>query len=252
MAHEETYEQFIEKFKPKKTTDDCYTPPEVYNAVLDWAIKEYGWAGREVVRPFYPGGDYVNFDYPKDCVVIDNPPFSIISQIARFYEERGISYFLFAPHLTLFSIRASKSHIGCGVGITYTNGARVNTSFVCSEGPVIRSAPSLYTALEQANNAERAKGKKHLPTYKYPDELITPSSLQSFSKYGIKFATDSAEFVSRLDAQIPLKKTIFGGGYLVKPKEIKEVIKKMSEIKNNIITFRLSNREKEIVENLKN
>ena len=25
----ETYEEFVEKFKPKKTTDDCYTPPEI-------------------------------------------------------------------------------------------------------------------------------------------------------------------------------------------------------------------------------
>lgn len=29
----ETYEQFVEKFKPKKTTDDCYTPPLIYNPV---------------------------------------------------------------------------------------------------------------------------------------------------------------------------------------------------------------------------
>lgn len=27
------YEGFVEKFKPKKTTDDCYTPPEIYEAV---------------------------------------------------------------------------------------------------------------------------------------------------------------------------------------------------------------------------
>ena len=30
------YEGFVEKFKPKKTTDDCYTPPEVYNEVMAW------------------------------------------------------------------------------------------------------------------------------------------------------------------------------------------------------------------------
>ena len=26
------YAGFVEKFKPKKTTDDCYTPPAVYEA----------------------------------------------------------------------------------------------------------------------------------------------------------------------------------------------------------------------------
>ena len=30
MAVNESYEDFVEKFKPKKTTDDCYTPPGVY------------------------------------------------------------------------------------------------------------------------------------------------------------------------------------------------------------------------------
>lgn len=29
MAQGESYEQFVGKFKPKKTTDDCYTPPKV-------------------------------------------------------------------------------------------------------------------------------------------------------------------------------------------------------------------------------
>jgi hypothetical protein len=27
------YEAFVDKFKPKKTTDDCYTPPDVYDTV---------------------------------------------------------------------------------------------------------------------------------------------------------------------------------------------------------------------------
>ena len=42
MAKGENYEEFVEKFKPKKTTDDCYTPPLVYDAVAEWVAKEYG------------------------------------------------------------------------------------------------------------------------------------------------------------------------------------------------------------------
>lgn len=53
------YEGFVEKFKPKKTTDDCYTPPALYAAVRDWAVAEYGLQGRPLVRPFWPGGDFV-------------------------------------------------------------------------------------------------------------------------------------------------------------------------------------------------
>ena len=39
MAYNEIYEEFVEKFKPKKTTDDCYTPPEVYKLIKDWVVK---------------------------------------------------------------------------------------------------------------------------------------------------------------------------------------------------------------------
>ena len=63
MEAEETaeYKAFVEKFKPKKTTDDCYTPENVYEAVRDWAVQEYGLEGREIVRPFWPGGDYERY-----------------------------------------------------------------------------------------------------------------------------------------------------------------------------------------------
>ena len=58
MAQGETYEEFVGKFKPKLTTDDCYTPENVYETVKAWAIKEYEWGERPIVRPFWPGGDY--------------------------------------------------------------------------------------------------------------------------------------------------------------------------------------------------
>lgn len=50
------YAAFIEKFKPKKTTDDCYTPANIFEAVLEWVVKEYGIDPEKVVRPFWPGG----------------------------------------------------------------------------------------------------------------------------------------------------------------------------------------------------
>ena len=100
MAKGETYEQFVEKFKPKKTTDDCYTPPLVYEAVKGWACREYGIDPARVVRPFWPGGDYERFEYQEGCAVIDNPPFSILSAICVFYIDRDVPFFLFAPSLT--------------------------------------------------------------------------------------------------------------------------------------------------------
>ena len=66
------YKEFVEKFKPKKTTDDCYTPPSIYEAVVGWCENEYGIDRKKIVRPFYPGGDYEHYPYKEDSVVIDN------------------------------------------------------------------------------------------------------------------------------------------------------------------------------------
>ena len=51
------YEGFVEKFKLKKTTDDCYTPDDVYSVVKRHVLDKY-FGGRHentrVLRPFYP------------------------------------------------------------------------------------------------------------------------------------------------------------------------------------------------------
>ena len=36
------YEEFVEKFKPKKTTDDCCTPPTIYEIVKQWPATNTG------------------------------------------------------------------------------------------------------------------------------------------------------------------------------------------------------------------
>ena len=129
---DEEYQEFLEKFKLKKTTDDCYTPAPVYDAVVRYVEETYGVSRDRFVRPFYPGGDYVSEKYPEGCVVVDNPPFSIMAEILRFYDSKGIKFFLFAPTLTLFS---SSSHntctaLPCTLSVIYENGASVNTSFL--------------------------------------------------------------------------------------------------------------------------
>ena len=44
-------------------------PPAVYEAIKDWACREYGIDPGKIVRPFYPGGDYERFDYSDGKVV---------------------------------------------------------------------------------------------------------------------------------------------------------------------------------------
>lgn len=86
------YNEFLEKFRPKKTTDDCYTPPETFAAITRWVSKTYGIDPAAVVRPFWPGGDYERANYPAGCVVLDNPPFSILSKIVGFYQVAASAF----------------------------------------------------------------------------------------------------------------------------------------------------------------
>lgn len=223
MAKGESYDEFVEKFKPKKTTDDCYTPPLVYEAVADYVAERYGVDRAGFVRPFCPGGDYERFAYPPGCTVVDNPPFSILTQIVRFYEGKGIRFFLFAPALTLFnSLRHfySVTALSSCANIVYDNDAEVNTSFITNlEGAevIARSAPELYEAVGAAVRAVANEGKAELPKYVYPDNLITAAALNKLARYGVPFAVprSKAAFVSGLDEQKASGKTVFGGGLLV-------------------------------------
>ena len=192
MARGETYEEFTAKFEPKRTTDDCYTPPEVYDCVLRWAHREYGFDLAKVARPFYPGGDYEREDYSEGCTVVDNPPFSILSKIVKHYQERGVGFFLFAPTLTCMGIR-NCCKVVTGVGVTYANGASVNTSFVTNLDPAqARSAPDLRSELDAAIERLRREKAKALPKYEYPDEVLTAPMLARYSKYGIDFRVGAA------------------------------------------------------------
>lgn len=152
------YAAFVEKFKSKKTTDDCYTPDNVYAAVHDWAVKEYGLEGARIIRPFYPGGDYTKEDYSGNCAVIDNPPFSIFAEICRWYNQRGIRFFLFGPAKTIFSGSGLDgiNYVICGLSIMYDNGASVDTSFATNMGQYkIMVAPDLYEAIKAADDENR-------------------------------------------------------------------------------------------------
>lgn len=254
MARRETYEEFVEKFKPKKTTDDCMTPPLVYEAVKNWACAEYGIEEDRIVRPFWPGGDYEHFIYPDGCVVLDNPPFSILSKICQFYLEHEISFFLFAPSLTAFSGRnivMRTNHIICDAEIEYENGAIVKTAFVTSFGNdiVAQTAPELGNAVMNAVKEIKSKKKKELPRYEYPDHIVTSAILQRYSKRGIKLEIHRNEcvFISALDEQRRYGKTIYGGGLLLNDKAAAERAAAENE---RCLCWALSDREHEIVERL--
>ena len=208
------YDGFVEKFKTKRTTDDCYTPPAVYEAIKGWAMKEFNIApDRPIVRPFYPGGDYEHYDYPQGCVVIDNPPFSILVKIKRFYLEHGIQFFLFAPSLTLLVSRIEGlTHILTNSTITYENGAKVNTAFVTNlPSPyVLMTAPELAQLIKEA---DEQRPKAELTVLDFPPNVITAARLlkiASFVSFNVPRA--SARFVRAIGKE---RKALYGGGLLV-------------------------------------
>lgn len=219
---DEEYQEFLEKFKLKKTTDDCYTPAPVYDAVARYVEETYGISRDKFVRPFYPGGDYVNEKYPEGCVVVDNPPFSIMAEILRFYDSKGIKFFLFAPTLTLFSSSSASTctALPCTLAVIYENGASVSTSFLTNLEPRsirFRSAPKLQAMVQEGIDEFTKTLKKQLPKYSYPPHIITSSWVGILSRLGIEFSVPVAESegISGLDSQKASGKSIYGKGYIV-------------------------------------
>jgi hypothetical protein len=236
------YDTFTEKFEAKKTTDDCYTPEPVFAAVLDFVRSKVDISGFEIVRPFYPGGDFEAIEYHENCVVIDNPPFSIISKICKFYIEHGVKFFLFAPHLTLLGSNIDCTAIVAGCDIIYENGANVKTSFLCNIFGDLRviAAPSLYLKIKKINQDSAVA----LPKYEYPPNVLTVSMVQKIVDAGIDFELKKADtrHCRGLDSQKIHGKAIFGSGLLLSEKAAAE--------KAAAVIWELSDREKKIIQSL--
>lgn len=246
--HHEDYDAFVKKFELKKTTDDCYTPAAVYYAVLEWVAEVVDISGREIVRPFWPGGDFENFDYPEGCIVIDNPPFSIISKIARFYMAHGIRFFMFAPHLTLFSSRNIEwTCIVADCTIEYDNKAKVNTGFISNlfGDCRIMTAPTLSKKIDEAQQRYNLS----LPKYQYPDNVVSSALLGKIAKHvEFRVMADECIQIGKLDTQKDAR--IYGGGFLLSEKkaaEKKAAEKKVAEVR---AVWELSDREKKLIKSL--
>lgn len=248
----EDYDGFVAKFKPPKTTDDCYTPQPVYDAVLGWLRENADIEGREIVRPFWPGGDYEHYDYPEGCVVVDNPPFSRFTQVCRFFQSRNISFFLFAPHLTLFSpVDMNWTGIVCDARVTYENGACVDTSFASNLFGDIRimTAPDLLARIKNAAKTKRRL--MDLSKYIYPDNVVSAALLGKIAPY-VKFEVPASECrrVRKLDNQ--KRGGIYGGGYLLSNKATARKIEAQEQAAKQAaaIVLELSEREKRIITEL--
>ena len=256
MKNSRQYDAFVDKFKPRHTSDDTHTPPNVYEAVLAWCERRYRIDRAKVLRPFFPGGDYASAEYPEGCVVIDNPPYSILSQIVRFYLGHGIPFFLFAPSLTCI---ANARHPGCAAifsdsKITFDNGAVVLCAFLTSLEPpdvLAVSAPDLGDAIAVADAENRKAGKKKVTPLSMPDEVLTGARMQYLAAHHTPHTVRRSEaaFVRRLDNY---PGGVFGGGFLLSSRAAAERAAAERAAAERAAAHRveLSAREREIVENL--
>ena len=201
------YESFVAKFRQAsaKTTDDCYTPPDIYDAVLGYVATITDMTGRQVLRPFYPGGDFENSEYPPDGIVIDNPPFSIFTKVCRFYCERGIPFFVFGPANTILSCLSipTCSVVIVGHSVIFHNGADVNCGFATNllGDTMVTTSVSLTRAIGRANR--KTKPTRSLPRINYPDELLSFGTFETIARGNEDFAVKRHEAVPvrRLDAR---------------------------------------------------
>lgn len=191
------YEAYVAKFRKQdlpKTTDETYTPADVYDCVVNYVDTIFPLEGKVVERPFYPGGDYRNYPYQPNGVVIDNPPFSILRQIEAYYREIGHPFFLFAPGVCS-SVYACNS---CTVffidhNIVFDNGAKINVSFVGNLTPQwgVVCASSLSRAIEAATSQQPPPPK--LKAYALPDNMFNFSEIAALAALDDDTAIPSAE-----------------------------------------------------------
>lgn len=256
----EDYESFVKKFDQEraKTTDDCYTPPAIYEAVLDWLKGKVDLSGKEIMRPFYPGGDYKTELYHSNCVVVDNPPFSILTEILTFYIAMGVKFFLFAPALTMTTASVAGrndvdvTYIVCGVTVTYANGAGVNTSFVSNLFGDVRlwCCHELYRAVKDVNDQLLQEKKVNLPKYVYPNNVTSAALLNKIAKGAdLKIMKNDCYQISQLQSQKRRGKTIFGNGFLLSDKAAADKAAAERAAGESIV-WELSESEKRIIKQL--
>ena len=245
------YEGFTEKFKPRKTTDDCYTPAPIYDAVLRFINDEVqSLDGLRIVRPFWPGKSYKAVDYPANCVVIDNPPFSISAQIVDFYIANGIRFWLFTPHLTLFTFSNRRcTLVCCNADLTYENGAEVKTDFITNLYPAdiwVQVSGKLHDALKAANKL--ARPVKKLRKWSFPPNVATSAELGNYiAAAGEDFTIRRGDGVRvrKLDLQDGM---IFGTGILLSNERAEAKAEARKEAEATQVP--LSERELKIIEGL--
>ena len=257
----EEYNDFVNKFKEKHTSDDCYTPKNIYDAAVDFVENEYKVNKKDFVRPFYPNGDYKKYKYKDSDIVVDNPPFSIYSEIVNFYTKNNIKFFLFAPGLTFLTCKnkdvtyiVSSEH-----EIVYQNGARVNTNFVTNlekSDVLIRTANNFGKTLKILNSKNTRK-LKQVRRYEVPKNVLAVNDINiaTRKKEDLFIKKSDCEFIDYLFEEDGTKVNQFGTKLIVNNKVLTNInnlekILEEEEEEEEVIKLIFNDKQKKILEDL--
>ena len=211
----EDYDGFVEKFKPKKTTDDCYTPP----------------------------------DNPPFSILSKICEFYLDRGISFFLFAPALTA------LSGAKTCMRTNHVFADCDIEYHNGAVVHTSFVTSFGDnVAETAPDLFRAVKRVQDERRANERQRLPKYSYPSHVLTAAMLGKYAKYGVRLEVKPGDcvLVSALDAQREAGKSVYGKGLLLSDEAAARhaAAERAAAEQASARIWELSDRERAIVESL--
>lgn len=253
-AHRPTkdYDTWINNLEKRvKTSDDAFTPPKIYEALLEYINEKITPIDTiEIQRPFYPGGDYQKEaeTYNEKSVVIDNPPFSICSEIVEFYTKNNIKFFIFTNGLTVFHYSSKGVHLLCPyASLEYENGAKVPTCFIHNLLPagITISGELKERLLKVARPPKREKKK-----YQYPNEVLSVGqSLELAKAIKGEVTITNYKYVPALNYKGKRKKVFCGALILSKSEQaklnkIKEEHSEDNDFDGEIIQFELSEKQR--------
>lgn len=259
---EKMYKYCVTNGRNLNSADECYTPPSVYDTVLNYAVERYNLQGKHIVRPFIPGGAFQKYVYAKNDVVIDNPPFSMTTKIVNWYIDNNIPFFLFVNGLYGVSlsrgINRKATVIVTNANVSFYNKGsekRIKLGFVTNLEPkniVIRGDASLTKRLNGLVN------KKSFKRFRYPENFLKNSDILSALQRNVelKLTTDNCMFEDNLDyhkaqtRDTSQRLSVFGGGYLVNDKLYDEFKESLKHDLPGTYGVTLSIREKKIIEHL--
>lgn len=94
------------------------------------------------------------------------------------------------------------------------------------------------------------RGGVKIPSYKYPDNVISSAILNGLANVDLKIRRKEALYIKTLDAQHVKKKTVYGGGYLVSDYAAAKLKAAKLKAARESVVWELSERERTLISRL--